>query len=1221
VTNGASDDVHDLLQSGTHAGPVYDIVQVPSNSDLIYQLTWRDSRVVWTFSEPLNKIVQNGLPLIESYSLPLTSITNSLGQSLYITGTTGGITKIQSGASWLAITPDGLTDNFGREVVYSAGANGTYSVSTVAPVGASNPQVRRSYGYTMFGQHVVSGMMGFLMNAHLELTSVSSPVTGNPSTSSTATISYDDNGVGEVLSTTDSENNTTAYSYGSGTTVQRYGFNHLTSQYTVTSEMGPFGAQITAFTDAAGNSVYYGYDGTHLNPTSITHRDKLTDTFVYDQHNHLTSHTDTMGVTTSFTWDYSAFAGGRLIAVSVPNLYSAAIQYSEPSGLVVNVTVTPSSGSPRSASFAYDSVGDVYWEAVSGNNAASQMITSANYALDVNNQPIFGEPLSITDNLGHVTSYTYDSLGDVTSVTDPLGNKSTYQYDLIGEMTSATNPPTGATGSSGSTSAYTYAYTGGPLVQVQALDESGNVTQAATATYGSEGELVSVAGNTNDAVYYGYDSSYRLSMVKQANNAYTYYSYDTLGDLSSITNSDNKTYNFPFYDPEQRLLQRVDPNGTATNYTYKGPGNALSAIAYTPGPNVSATAGASFNYDSFGRISSVAVGLGSESYTYDGLSNVTSVTRTYSHMPPVTFGYTYNPDGSVASMTNPAGAWNYSYDGIGRFVQLVSPGGTTSATYQNNDWPATRTNPMGTTTTYAFNPVGALTSLTNQLSPSLGGGPLSSFGSIQYDGVFRPKSLTAAVPETPTFGGSTGFVYDSKDRLSSESSTRGGSYGNNVTFDAIGNPTAINGNALTYSPTGTTITNTGFAYDNNGNPTTYKGNTLTFDTENRMTGYGTAMTAAYRSDGLRAWKKTAAGITYYYYDLSGNPVMETDGTGALTAINVFGPGGLSARLSGGAWTFYTFDPQGSVADRQYNNGNPVVGALYDAWGNEKSGPVTGDPYGYNAQSGYYLDRETGLYYCQNRYYDPSLGRWLTPDPIGFGGGMNVYAYTGSNPVASTDSEGLDYFHDVGSVFKGYGEAILNVFSGMIQDAKDPISYIPFISDAKQVYDLVVGVASALCHVANTDDPEDFGQNALPLIVMAASDGEGAEAVGATEAVGETTEAEAAEATATESTPAVAPPNSGVYAMVDKLGIVRYIGRTMDFVRRAYEHSLDSRFDGMDFQILEKTSDPELQCIREQQLIEEYGGPTGRGPVPRPTQLMNKINAISTRNPLYAKVHP
>jgi RHS repeat-associated protein len=134
-------------------------------------------------------------------------------------------------------------------------------------------------------------------------------------------------------------------------------------------------------------------------------------------------------------------------------------------------------------------------------------------------------------------------------------------------------------------------------------------------------------------------------------------------------------------------------------------------------------------------------------------------------------------------------------------------------------------------------------------------------------------------------------------------------------------------------------------------------------------------------------------------------VVETDGTGAITAINVFGPGGLSARLSGGAWTFYTFDPQGSVPDRQYNTGNPVVGALYDAWGNEKSAPVAGDPYGYNAQSGYYLDRETGLYYCQNRYYDPSLGRWLTPDPIGFGGGMNVYAYTGSNPVGAADPLG------------------------------------------------------------------------------------------------------------------------------------------------------------------------------------------------------------------------
>ncbi|MCC7493782.1 MAG: RHS repeat-associated core domain-containing protein [Fimbriimonadaceae bacterium] len=190
-----------------------------------------------------------------------------------------------------------------------------------------------------------------------------------------------------------------------------------------------------------------------------------------------------------------------------------------------------------------------------------------------------------------------------------------------------------------------------------------------------------------------------------------------------------------------------------------------------------------------------------------------------------------------------------------------------------------------------------------------------------------------------------------------------------------------------------------YVYDGNGNPTTFGGTALTWDVENRMTAHGTAFEAAYRGDGLRAWKEGST-RTYFLYD-GINVVCELDAVGDLLAASTFGAAGLISR---GA-VQYQFDPLGDAVHLLDATGDVTANRLFDAWGNElTSGDF--DPRGYQAKYGYYTDEETGLIALAYRYYAPGVGRFLNRDPIGYEGGVNVFGYAHGNPASRTDSSGM-----------------------------------------------------------------------------------------------------------------------------------------------------------------------------------------------------------------------
>ena len=359
---------------------------------------------------------------------------------------------------------------------------------------------------------------------------------------------------------------------------------------------------------------------------------------------------------------------------------------------------------------------------------------------------------------------------------------------------------------------------------------------------------------------------------------------------------------------------------------------------------------------------------------------------------------------------------------MGRLTGLSNDNSeATSWTYQDNGWLNTKTLGNGVVTTYTRDQQGRLRDLANKTG---GGATLSDFAvpaTGGYDGTGNRLSVTATVSNAPAaYSGTTSYAYDysqtanpqlNRSQVTGETSTRGGSYTNAFGYDGgtaggPGNPTSFKGATNTFN-SDNQVTNTGYGYDGNGSPTTYKGAALTFDPENRLTAYASTQTDGCSADDLRAWKQSSTGRTYFLYD-GDQPVCEFNGAGTLTATHTFGADGLLSRRSvtgTPATTFYTFDEHGNVAQRLNGSAGVQSSDLYDSYGSRTGTVSQPDPWGYEAQAGYYADVETGLLLLMHRFYDPSTGRFLTRDPIGYGGGINLYGYTGNNPVNREDPDG------------------------------------------------------------------------------------------------------------------------------------------------------------------------------------------------------------------------
>jgi RHS repeat-associated protein len=179
--------------------------------------------------------------------------------------------------------------------------------------------------------------------------------------------------------------------------------------------------------------------------------------------------------------------------------------------------------------------------------------------------------------------------------------------------------------------------------------------------------------------------------------------------------------------------------------------------------------------------------------------------------------------------------------------------------------------------------------------------------------------------------------------------------------------------------------------------------TYTWNARGELTGVsgnGTTAGFTYATDGRRTGRTVNGIATTYLYD-GPNPLQEK-ADGAVTAtMTSAGTDGFQLRESGGATRRYLVDALGSTLGLVDGSGTGAAYSYEPFGATTVTGDDGGNPYRFTGRE----DDGTGLYFYRERYYSPTLQRFLSEDPIGFAGGLNLHAYVANQPTVLTDPTG------------------------------------------------------------------------------------------------------------------------------------------------------------------------------------------------------------------------
>lgn len=808
------------------------------------------------------------------------------------------------------------------------------------------------------------------------------------------------------------------------------------------------GSKVTSLTDPAGNVTKLVYSTGKVEVTDpLSHKS----TIEFDPIGKMmTKFTDATGYSEKYEYDanYNVTRVYPMIPENDGLFYSTDLTYDKDNNLVS--VVDPLN---NKTTYAYQ------------NNYPIKQ-TDASGDVSTNTYDSKGQVLTTTDAKGSITTYTYDSYGHLLTTVDPLGNKSTNAYNAEGDLISVTSPKgettsfvfnniglkTSQKSPLGSITQFGFDV-GGRMTSVKDMgglttkieyDKNGNITKQTNPrgfsklyTYNTSNQLTSITDEVGAKVSYEYDKVGNQTKLIDANGKVTSYEYDALSQLVKVIDSEGKSSTVK-YDKNGNITNSSDFNGTLYSQTNNKGGDPVEIVSPDGKYN--------FKYDKNGNIVEVATTDQKATITYDKNDNASTLTSSIIG----NVSNEYDKNDNLTKVTTTSGSVGLTYDAnnqISQISQTITATGQTLVSKISLDKEgklSTLTKANGDVSAYVYDTSQRLSTLTNRNNNK----SILSRYSYQYDAASNVTAI--AEDRTKTL---SKYAYDGRNQLVKDNAV-------SYTYDSAGNRLqSVNGSeTLTYAydakasnelvkiSSNISANTSSYIYDNIGNTvqkTDQTGETkYTYDTDGyfvkavlpdkTIVAYTYDKIAKLRTSRVQTNPDGTVITTKFVWD-GDRLIAETDGANkTLKAYSWDEEERLvSVSLPDSKGVFKTFyyvkNAKGDITSITDQSGARVADYEYDAWGKVKksvtlaNSPIANiDKVNVRMYAGYWYDATLGSYFMKIRLYDPSLGRFLSRDPLQ--GGIdpvdyNPYIYCANNPVNRIDPAGK-FWHIIGGAIIG-----------------------------------------------------------------------------------------------------------------------------------------------------------------------------------------------------------